>query len=536
MLFQRKPSHTQFILINERKRSWPTALRIAVSYFIFGLVWIVYSDMLVQSVFTDTQVITTINIFKGLLFVLISGLFIFLLIARALKRLGDKEQVVLESRNEMKVLLYQDILTGLANRRKLMERLPAFLRDATNRDKALLYIDVDNIKFINDTLGHVFGDSLIVSVAKRLSSILAPPDEIYRLGGDEFVILTSFSSMKEIGDKSTAILRRFEEALPVENTSFHTSISIGIALYPLHSSDHGELLKCADMAMYQAKHDGKNRARMFSSDMTAKTSERMNIGEFLHDALLNKELEVYYQPQFSITTKRICGFEALLRWKNPVLGAVSPDKFISIAEETHLIIPIGEWVMRTACSYLANLYKEGFNTLTISVNISIIQLLQHDLVSVIRSILQETGLPASSLKIEITESVLMESFKLIARQLQDLKAMGIGIALDDFGKGYSSLSYLEKLPITVLKIDKIFIDGIFEANQDTSITGNIVRIGKKLGLTVVAEGVENETQLEYLTLQQCDEIQGWIFCKALPGPEAAEFTRINLGTTASNVQ
>lgn len=515
----------KFILLNDRKRTWTTALRIAASYFTFGILWILGSDNLVQFLFTDPHLIATISLYKGFLFVIISSCIIYALIAPVLQRLGDKDQVVLESRNEMRILLYQDILTGLANRRKLMERLPAFLNDSTNRDKALIYIDVDNIKFINDSLGHDYGDMLIAGIAQRLSSLLMPPDELFRLGGDEFIILTTFSSMKEISAKSGSILTLFDESIPVENTSFHVTISVGISLYPLHSQNPGELLKFADMAMYQAKEDGKNRVRMFNSEMTARTNERLNIGEFLHDALLKQELEVYFQPQFSVTTRKITGFEALLRWTNPVLGFVSPDKFISVAEETHMIIPIGDWVLSSACAFIKQLHDEGFTDLDVSVNMSIIQLLRNDLVPKVKQVLAETALPPSALKLEVTESILMESFKVIAKQLETVRALGVGIALDDFGKGYSSLSYLEKLPISILKIDKIFINGIHEVNQDSSITGNIVRIGKKLGLTVVAEGVENETQLEYLTLQQCDTIQGWIFSKALPKDQALEFTR-----------
>lgn len=518
----------KFIIVNDRKPTWLLALRITSIYLIFSLVWIWGSDLFVQSIVSDAKILNWINIFKGTAFVTISAAIIFLLVAPVLHKLSDNEQVIRESRNELKVMLYLDLLTGLSNRRKLMERIPPFLDDSTNRDKALLYIDVDNIKLINDTMGHVFGDSLLTAIAKRLSSALRTPDEIYRLDGDEFVILTTFTSVPELSAKANMILALFEDPIAIEKTNIHSSISMGIAMYPLHATDPHDLLKFADIAMYRSKQDGKNRARLFSADMMSSINDRMNIGEFLHGALMNNELSVHYQPQIAVSTRKVISFEALIRWNSPILGNVSPDRFISVAEETHMIIPIGEWVLWNACKFLKKLHTDGFTDIAMSVNISMLQLLQNDFVSIIQRILDETGIPANKLELELTESILMESRQIIGGQLESLRKLGIGIALDDFGKGYSSLSYLHQLPISVLKIDKIFIDGIREANQDSTITGNIVRIGKKLGLEVIAEGVENETQFEYLALQQCDRIQGWLFSKALPENEALQFTRNNL--------
>ncbi len=523
-----KGGQRKFIIVNDRKPTWIMAARITLIYLTFSLVWIWGSDLTIQAIFSDPEILKWISIFKGTAFVVISSLIIFFLVAPAFHKLSDKEQVILESRNELKVMLYLDLLTGLANRRKLLERLPSFLHDATSRDKAILYIDVDNIKLINDTMGHMFGDSLLAAIAKRLSASLRPPDEIYRLDGDEFIILAAFSSVPELSAKANAILSLFEDPLAIDKTNIHLSISIGISCYPLHGTDPLELLKYADIAMYRSKQDGKNRARLFSTDMMSSINDRMNIGEFLHDALMNNELSVHFQPQIAVGTRKVVCFEALIRWNNPVLGNVPPDRFIAVAEETHMIIQIGEWVLWNACKFLKKLHTEGFGELMMSVNISMTQLLQNDFVAMIKRIVEETGIPPNKLELELTESILMESWQIIDNQLANLRQLGIGIALDDFGKGYSSLSYLHQLPISVLKIDKIFIDGIHEANQDTSITGNIVRIGKKLGLEVIAEGVENETQFEYLALQQCDRIQGWLFSKALSETEALLFTKRNL--------
>lgn len=518
----------KFIVVNERKPTWKIAVRIAFLYFIFGMLWILLSDKAVSLLVTDANVRMMISITKGSLFVVISAFLIYTLIAPVLSKLSDSEQVVSENRNELKAMLYYDHLTGLSNRRKLLERLPEYLTDGTETGKALIYIDVDNIKLINDTLGHVYGDTLIASIACRILNALPAQDELYRLGGDEFIILTQFSSLGEIETLTERILKLFEVPLPVDKLLLHSTISLGVALSPLHSRDSGELLKCADIAMYQSKKNGKNRAVLYDVSMMAAINERMTIGEHLHDALVKNELEVFYQPQINTKTRKIASFEALLRWTNPVLGRVSPDNFISVAEETHLIIPIGEWVLTEACRFLKKMHTAGYPELSMSVNISMIQILQENFVTVVERILSDTGIDPHKMELEITESILMESYTVIGKHLEELRALGIGIALDDFGKGYSSLSYLEQLPITVLKIDKIFIDGITAADQDTSITGNIVRIGKKLGLVVIAEGVETEPQLAYLSFQQCDKIQGWIFSKALNAAEAKAYTIENL--------
>jgi diguanylate cyclase (GGDEF)-like protein len=518
-----------FFLLNERRPVWKTALRISTQYLSFGMLWILLSDSLVSFFIKDQLLIAKLSIVKGLFYVILSALFIYSLIRKVLFKLSDNEQVILENRNELKTMLYYDYLTGLSNRRKMIERMPDFLKDSKETGKALMYIDIDNIKLINDTMGHTFGDALIKGTAQRIASILPPSDELYRLGGDEFIILSKFSNISEIEGKAQKIINLFDSPLSVEKMDLHTTISMGISLYPLHCEDPGELLKCADIAMYQSKKNGKKQAVVYNPGMMSAINERMRIEEHLHEALANHELEVYYQPQFDAQTRKITGYEALIRWKNPILGNVPPDTFISVAEETHLIIPIGEWVLREACKFIKVINLMGYPDLTMSVNISMIQLLQENFVSVVEKVMEETQIDPSKLELEITESILMESYIMIKGYLEQLRLRGISIALDDFGKGYSSLSYLEQLPIDVLKIDKIFVDGIQSGDEDSSITGNIVRIGKKLGLLVIAEGVENETQLNYLKAQQCDRIQGWIFSKALTANDAAELTSKNLG-------
>jgi len=518
----------KFIVLNDRKATWKVAIRVSLLYLFFGLAWILLSDKAVEFLVRDPGMNSTINMAKGFLFVLISATLIYFLIAPVLGKLSDNEQVIREKGSELQVMVYYDYLTGLSNRRKLLERLPDYLKANPDSQKALFYIDIDNIKLINDTLGHIFGDALIAETAKKLSGFLEDGEELYRHGGDEFIILTRFRQIAGVQTRATKIIELFDKPLSVEKILVHSSISLGISLYPLHGTNPGELLKCADIAMYESKKNGKNRSILYNPLMMTAINERMTIGEQLHTALQKNELEVVFQPQIDTKSRRIRSYEALLRWTNPELGRVPPDKFISVAEENQLIIPIGEWVLHQACGFLRKMENAGFSGLTMSVNISIIQLLHENFVAMVERTLEKTGIDATKLELEITESVLMESYSMIKGNLDELKKRGIGIALDDFGKGYSSLSYLEQLPITVLKIDKIFIDGISEKDRERSLTGSIVGIGKKLGLTVIAEGVETESQLAYLAEQQCDKIQGWIFSKALSAPEAEAFTRKNL--------
>lgn len=532
-LMDKKDSKSRkFILVNDRKPSWCIALKFALLYALFGFAWIFFSDSAVMAVIQDHELLRAISMAKGFVYVFLSAAFIFLTTLPTLKRIGDKEQMIRENRDELKVLVYYDHLTGLQNRRKLFERLPDFLKEGKDSNKALLYIDIDNTGLINDTLGHAWGNLFITAIAGRLSAGIPKTDELYRLGDDEFIILTRFERNSEIHDKAASINALFSAPLSIQDVKIHSSISMGIALYPFHNQDPWELIKCADIALTRAKKEGKNRSTLFNLEMMVSINERMKIGEQLHSALENGEFELFFQPQIRLETGRVVSMEALLRWTNPSLGRVSPETFIAVAEETHLIIPIGRWVLETACAFLKRIHGFGYSNLTVSVNVSMIQLMDQDFPASVRTILEKSGLNPKNLELEITESVLMESHQAIKHPLDELKALGVAIALDDFGKGYSSLSYLEQLPISVLKIDKIFIDGIKEDAPGSSITGNIVGIGKKLGLEVIAEGVETESQLKYLAGQHCDKIQGWIYSKALPMGEAERFIRENLDGAA----
>ncbi|MDF2878468.1 MAG: sensor- diguanylate cyclase/phosphodiesterase [Clostridia bacterium] len=422
-------------------------------------------------------------------------------------------------------MAYYDHLTGLPNRLHLYENLTHQLKNFPDRQKALLFIDLDNFKFINDTLGHAVGDELISNIGSRLKNLLITEHIISRLGGDEFIIcLYQYTDLDDVQEASKKIIQCLDQPFKIRNSTLHVTMSIGIALYPQHGTTSDELLKNADIAMYKAKARGKNRYVVYDNEMNASIKERMLIEENLRTALSHDEFRVYYQPQVDTKTQQICGFEALIRWQNKDLGVVPPLKFIPIAEETHLIIPIGHWVLKQACSFLKTLYDQGFSALTMSVNISMLQLVQEDFIESVMSILQLTGLPPHYLELEITESILMESYEAISLKLHQLRLAGIQIALDDFGQGYSSLSYLKRylkrLPINTLKIDKLFIDNIGLSAAENELADVIVMIGRRMGLTVLAEGVETKEQLDYLKHHQCDKIQGYYFSEALPEEEA----------------
>ncbi len=409
---------------------------------------------------------------------------------------------------------YHDQLTGLENRFALNEKLNSLINKSGGEKFALIYIDIDNFKYVNDTMGHRFGDLLLKKISERLLENGILNSTVYRIGGDEFLVLVEKYYKKEYLERiAVNILRAFKPCFVVGNLNIYSTISIGVSTYPEHGNETDELLKSADIAVYKAKEAGRNRIVFFNTPMNEEMTERMVIEKHLRNALDNNEFELYYQPQLDIKRSVISGFEALLRWRSPELGHVSPMKFISIAEATHLIIPIGEWVLREACRFLSNLEKMGHKGFNISVNISMLQLLQDDFAHMVMDIIDSVGLNPKQVELEITESILMESYEVIAGKLKLLRARGINIALDDFGKGYSSLNYLKNLPITTLKVDKSFIDTISNTGNDKSLTDLIVKIGRSMDLCVVAEGVETQEQMDYLIKHKCHKIQGYLLSK-----------------------
>jgi diguanylate cyclase (GGDEF)-like protein/PAS domain S-box-containing protein len=425
-------------------------------------------------------------------------------------------------------LAYYDALTGLPNRTLLQDRLTKALASA-RRQKcrvALLFFDLDGFKTINDSLGHSVGDLVLKQVAERLMKWAREQDTVARVGGDEFlIVLTSVKDIPDVAVAAERLMNTMNAAYVVQGHSLGISCSIGISIFPEHGANSETLIKDADAAMYCAKENGCNNFRFFTKDMNAQAVERLKLENGLRLALEKKELFLVYQPQIEIATGRIIGLEALLRWQHPELGLVPPDKFIRIAENSGLIVPIGEWVLRTACSQARKWQDEGLLAVPVAVNVSAVQFRQADFCERIGRVLWETGLAPQYLELELTESLLLSNADTRFSVLQDLRAMGLKLAIDDFGTGYSSLSYLKHFPVSKLKIDRSFIRDVAVNPDDAAITTAIISMAKSLNLKVIAEGVEDEAQMSFLRAHQCDEIQGYYFSKPLAVDKVADKLR-----------
>ncbi|MDT3428211.1 diguanylate cyclase (GGDEF)-like protein/PAS domain S-box-containing protein [Paenibacillus forsythiae] len=447
-------------------------------------------------------------------------------LAATQQELVDQYDTLLENQRKMHHLAYFDSLSHLPNRLCLLETMEEYF-DLPGGRAALLFVDTDNFKYINDTMGHKFGDILIRQVSERLqSTIVRDGSMLSRLGGDEFVVfLKNIEEHKEVLALAEQLLSEFRKPFEIGESSVYVSASIGISFYPEDGNTTEEILKNADMAMYRAKEAGKGIYAVYDRGMHTEFNERMMIEKHLRGALDNEEFELFYQPQVDLHTGAISGFEALIRWDSPVLGFVSPLSFIKIAEDSRLIIPIGEWVLRKACEFMSGLCRRQNNCYKIAVNISVIQLLQDDFIQTVLNVLSESEIPPGCLELEITETVFIESFERIVGKLEYLKMQGIRIALDDFGTGYSSLSYLQQLPITTLKMDKAFIDPLTEDSHSQSFIRTMVSLGHEMGLEVVAEGVEDSSQLVFLEEAGCDKVQGYLFSRPLSQRNTQELLR-----------
>ncbi len=416
----------------------------------------------------------------------------------------------------LRQIALQDPLTNLPNRSQFLNRLAHALELAkrNNQQVVVLYLDLDRFKVINDTFGHEKGDMLLKQVSERLISLARKNDTIARMGGDEFTVLLEGTSVDSIIGASTfanKILSLFTYPFRIDNHEFYITSSIGISLYPNDGDDVTTLMKNSDMAMYKAKELGKNNFQFFSPELNELAHKQLDMEVYLRHAVERNELMLDYQPIVNANTGEICSVEALLRWDNPELGKVFPDVFIPLAESTGLIIPIGEWVLDTACKHLRKLHDAGWDQLTVSVNISGRQLERNTLVETVKCALESSGLSPSSLILEITESLLMKNVKATRGILQELRSLGVGISIDDFGTGYSSLNSLMVLPIDILKIDKSFITEVTSNPQNLSLVQGIILIGHNLGLQVVAEGVETIDQAGLLHANGCDKLQGYHF-------------------------
>ncbi|MHB1619641.1 MAG: EAL domain-containing protein [Sulfuricella sp.] len=412
-----------------------------------------------------------------------------------------------------------DTLTELPNRNLSRDRLGQALSYARRhgRDLALMFIDLDHFKNINDSLGHNIGDLLLKQVSARLAGCVREGDTVARQGGDEFVvILSDVAAEEDISVVTRKILTAMAEPFDIDGHELYVSCSIGIALYPRDGEDAETLLKNADAALYRAKDLGRNNAQFFTAEMNVKAMERLMLENGLRHALERNEFVVHYQPQVDLRSGEIIGMEALVRWQHPELGLVSPARFIPVAEESGLIVPLGEWVLRTACAQNKAWQRAGLKPISVAVNLSARQFRQPNLVEVVAGILRETELDPAHLELELTESLVMHNVEVTIATLGRLKAMGIKLSIDDFGTGYSSLSYLKRFPIDMLKIDQSFVRDITTDPSDAAIAKTIISMAHDLQLRVIAEGVETEEQKSFLQQRHCDEMQGYFFSKPVP--------------------
>lgn len=426
-----------------------------------------------------------------------------------------------QAQSKLNYLAYHDPLTGLSNRRSFIERLEESLRESARHGErlAVLFIDLDQFKQVNDSLGHGVGDELLVSVAARLSEHVRLIDMLARLGGDEFIcLMEGVRSEDEVEMLAREIIGAFEYPFKLEDHELFLTASVGICLSPGDGDSVLDLLRNADTAMYRAKALGRGNFHFYTPEMTRDAQERIRMENLLRRALDNGELSVHLQPQVETSSGRLVGAEALVRWNSPELGLVMPMRFIPLAEDSGLIVGLGNWVLRETCRQVMQWRKSGFDLPQVSVNLSAKQLERPEFVDVLGQILDETGMDATSLKLELTESVVMavgDAFDLLAR----LRDLGISLSLDDFGTGYSSLSYLKMLPVQQLKIDKSFIDGIGKNRGDEAIIRTVMELARSLDFEVVAEGVETLEQSEFLAGLGCEQLQGHLHGKAVPAPE-----------------
>jgi len=423
---------------------------------------------------------------------------------------------------QVRALAFYDSLTGLPNRTLLLERLATALSAARNRDRkvAVLFIDLDEFKVINDSLGHSVGDLLLKEVARRLQELIRDQDTVARLGGDEFlVVLGNLEGESDARQIAERILKAVGASFVNDSVLLNVTCSIGVSLFPKHGDDTETLIKFADAAMYTAKEAGRNRIRFFEEEMNEVILRRLSLENRLRLALERQEFYLVYQPQMDIATGCISGIEALLRWDHADSTSMPTDKFIRACEKSGLIIPIGEWVMKTACEQARKWQEQGLPALPIAINVSAIQFREDGFCDLIRQVLHQTGLAAEYLELELTEGLLLSNEDVVFGVLKEIRSMGVELTIDDFGTGYSSLSYLRQFPVTSLKIDKSFIKNLIVNRDDASIVTAIISLARSLNLKVIAEGVETAEQLSFLLDQRCDSFQGYYLSKPLVAEE-----------------
>ena len=441
-----------------------------------------------------------------------------------------------EAEARIQRLAHFDSLTGLPNRALLTDRCQVALRTAQRNHQtvALMFLDLDHFKNVNDSLGHRVGDAVLIELAGRLTAVVREQDTVSRLGGDEFILMLPDTDAEGAALVAEKLIQTALVPFQIDRHELTVTPSIGIAMFPQDGLELDALSRCADAAMYRAKADGRNSFRFFTADIQDNSDRTLLVGNALRRALERNQLYLHYQPQISLETGQVVGAEALLRWQHPELGTVSPAEFIPVAESSGLILPIGEWVIRTACAQLATWIRDGMAPITMAVNLSMVQFRHTNLPQRVSSILEEVGLPPNLLELELTEGLAMTNPVGAIAVMNDLHQRGVKMSIDDFGTGYSSLSYLKRFRVYKLKIDQSFVRDITDDPDDRAIVGAIIGMASTLGMLTVAEGVETEGQLEYLRARGCTEVQGYHFSRPLPAAAFEAYVRnADLARTAA---
>ncbi len=447
--------------------------------------------------------------------ILYEGRSAFQLVGRDITERKKSERIIHQ-------MAYYDSLTGIPNRNKFKQELGNILKNEANKSFAILFLDLDRFKTINDTKGHSTGDMILKQVAIQLKNVLAEDGEVFRQGGDEFIILVDNTNKDEVVKIAERILQVFTKPLSIGENDYFVTPSIGISMYPIDGDDQDTLIKHADTAMYLAKERGKNNYQFYDPLLDEIAYRKVELEDGLRRAIELNELTLHYQPKVNLETGKVPGVEALLRWNHKDLGTISPTEFIPLAEESGLIIPIGKWVIKKACEQSKQWENSQVGILPIAVNLSVRQIQDTAIVEDIKSIIDEVGIPPNRLELEITESIMQDDECSIG-VLYALQKMGIGISIDDFGTGYSSLSKLRYLPIDTLKIDKSFVDDIGNFNNQGSIVKAIIDMGQNLNFNIIAEGIETEEQVKFLYKNSCQIGQGYYYSKPLPADELERF-------------
>ena len=509
------------------------ALRVTLIYAVAAATWIAVSDRVVAAMFDDPRLLSLAQTWKGWLFVAVTSLLLYGLVARELaaqaaarRRADEAAQELALNEQRLHRLSYHDPLTNLPNRALLLDRIQhgvaAARRDG--RRAALLFLDLDRFTAVNDSLGRAVGDALLREIGCRLERAMREEDTVARIGPDLFVaFLPHLEGGAEAAVAARKMLAHVAEPLPVSGHVLHMTACLGVAVFPDDGNEAETLLQHADAALHHAMAGGRDRLEFFSPAINAAAKERLALENDLRVALDAGQFELHYQPQLSLADGRVFGVEALLRWHHPRLGLVPPGRFIPLAEDTGLIVPIGTWVLETACRQGRAWLDAGLPPLIMAINVSALQFMQPDFPALVAQMLDASGLPARQLELEVTESILMEESHYVVATLAALRTLGVQLAIDDFGTGYSSLSYLRRLAVGRLKVDQSFVRGIADSGDDAAITAAIIGMARSLRLRVIAEGVETEAQADFLRRNGCEEAQGFLFSRPLPVAAASDF-------------